>query len=166
MLFILWWLTTRHHYSTLMRLLCLQSVVTDWQKKFKFHSVWKNTKSDNVKYYYRRSNPVPFLESYKAILNRAFYFAFEEQGGRSAGRKAAEPLNGVALMNSLLCQSFFAEIWLWESGRKKGEDILNTNRMRGGRWIYHRQVAAPSERWIMHCSSIPRKWEIEFTLTS
>lgn len=38
-------------------------------------------------------------------------------------------------------------------------------RMRGGRWIYHRQVAVPLELWIMHSSSIRRKWEIEFTLT-
>lgn len=51
--------------------------------------------------------------------------------------------------------------------------VKDEGRMRGGRWIYHRQVAAPLELWIMYCSSIPRKWEIEkkkkeieFTLTS
>lgn len=128
-----------NHLSTLMRLLCLRlcsrlwSFVKDWQKDLKLHFVRVNTESDSVKYYYRRSNPLPFLESYKAILNWAFYFAFEEQGGRSVGRKAPEPLNRVALMNSLLCQrffffSFFAKIWLWESGREKREDILKTNR--------------------------------------
>lgn len=38
--------------------------------------------------------------------------------------------------------------------------------MRGGRWIYHRQVAVPLVLWIMYSSSFRRKWEIEFTLTS
>lgn len=50
--------------------------------------------------------------------------------------------------------------------KKKKRNFEDEGRMRGGRWIYHRQVAAPLELWIMYSSSIPRKREIEFTLTS
>lgn len=48
----------------------------------------------------------------------------------------------------------------------KKRELEDEGRMRGGRWIYHRQVAAAFELWIMYCSSVRRKWEVEFTLTS
>lgn len=41
------------------------------------------------------------------------------------GRKAADPLNRVALMNSLLCQSFLQK-YDFEKKKKKKEDILKT----------------------------------------
>ena len=122
-----------------------------------------NSGSDNTKMIRVRiiSCILDLLSHFKLL---ALYFAFAEQICQSVGRKAANPLNGVTLMNSLLCQTFFAEIRL-KKRKKEKRKLEDEGRMRGGRWIYHRQVAVPLELWIMHSSSIRRKWEIEFTLT-
>lgn len=63
----------------------------------------------------------------------ALCFAFAEQICQSLGRKAANPLNGVTLMNSLLCQTFFAEIRLKKKEKKEKRKLEDEGRMRGGR---------------------------------
>lgn len=54
----------------------------------------------------------------------ACHFAFEEHICQSLGRKAANLLNGVTLMNSLLCQTFL---------QKKKRELEDEGRMGGRR---------------------------------
>lgn len=77
-----------------------------------------NTGSDNTKMIRVGiiSCSLDVLSHFKLL---ALYFAFAEQICQSLGRKASNPLNGVTLMNSLLCQTFFAEIRLKKKEKRK-----------------------------------------------